>query len=207
VKVLVACEFSGVVRRAFRAKGHDAISCDILPAEDGPTPYHYEGDVRDILDTGWDLIIAHPPCTYLSVSGNKHYSKRPDLYLPAVEFAKMFMDYAPRVCIENPIGRLSSNWRKPDQIVQPWMFGHEATKSTCFWLKGLPKLTPTNIVGKGGRHVTRSGKSLPQWYNLPPSKERSNIRSRTFDGIGEAMADQWSGSDTTLWGGLDVQDK
>jgi hypothetical protein len=190
VKVLVACEFSGVVRRAFREKGHDAWSCDLLESEDD-SPYHHTGDVNDLLGQSWDLIIAHPPCTYLAVSGNKHYANRPDLYEPAAEFAMSFMDYAPKVCIENPIGRLSRLYRKPDQIIQPWMFGHEATKSTCLWLKNLPLLEATNIVSKGSTHTTKSGKRLPSWYNLPPSADRSRIRSRTFEGIGRAMADYW----------------
>lgn len=201
-KVLVACEFSGVVREAFNARGHEAWSCDILPSE--LSPYgHLQMDIRDALafsqhkakkhgkEYWWDLIIAHPPCTYLSVAGNKHYSKRPDLYEPAAEFAKIFVDYAPHVAIENPIGRLSTLWRKPDQIVQPWMFGDPFTKSTCLWLKNLPLLEATDVVDKGERHVTKSGKSLPKWYNLPPSADRSKIRSRTFPGFAEAMAEQW----------------
>lgn len=196
-RVLVACEFSGVVREAFRKLGHNAWSCDILPAADG-SDYHSQCDVRELLSgwpfrkpAEWDLIIAHPPCTYLSVAGNKHYSKRPDLYEPAAEFAKQFMDYADKVCIENPVGRLSTLWRKPDQIIQPWMFGDPFTKTTCLWLKDLPPLVPTNIVDRGERHVTKSGRSLPKWYNLPPSPERSSIRSTTFQGIADAMADQW----------------
>ena len=195
--VLVACEFSGVVREAFRVRGHNAWSCDLLPARDG-SPYHFEGDVIKSLEishrlglSSWDLIIAHPPCTYLSVAGNKHYSKRPDLYEPAAEFAQIFMDYAPRVCVENPVGRLSTLWRKPDQIIQPWMFGDPFTKTTCLWLKGLPLLHPSDVVDKGERHVTKSGRSLPKWYNLPPSPERSSIRSTTFQGIANAFADQW----------------
>lgn len=191
IKVLVACEFSAIVRDAFRRKGHDAYSCDILPTEGDPT-WHFEQPVEWVLQGyEWDLIIAHPPCTYLSVAGNKHYSKRPDLYEPAATFAMQFEQYAPKVCTENPVGRLSTLWRKPDQIIQPYQFGHEATKTTCLWLKGLPLLVPTNMVGKGERHVTRSGKSLPKWYNLPPSEDRAKIRSRTFTGIADAMAEQW----------------
>lgn len=199
MRVLVACEYSGVVSTAFAERGHYAVSCDILPSEAetfhskyyGDMPKHHLGDVKEILGDGWDLIIAHPPCTYLTVAGNKHYHNRPDLYEPAVEFAKMFMDYADKVAIENPIGRLSSLWRKPDQIVQPWMFGDPFTKTTCLWLKGLPHLTPTKIVEKGERHVTKGGKSLPKWYNLPPSADRSKIRSKTFQGLADAMAQQW----------------
>lgn len=196
MNVLIACEFSGVVRRAFAKRGHRVFSCDLLPADDGEVANHYQGDVLDILDIepGWDLIIAHPPCTYLSLAGNKHYANRPDLYEPAAEFARMFMDYAPKVCVENPVGRLSRLWRKPDQIIQPWQFGHEATKTTCLWLKGLPLLEPTRIVDKGERHITKSGRSLPKWYNIPPSNpDRAKLRSVTFQGIADAMADQWGG--------------
>lgn len=196
MNVLIACEFSGVVRRAFAKRGHRVFSCDLLPADDGEVANHYQGDVLDILDIepGWDLIIAHPPCTYLSLAGNKHYANRPDLYEPAAEFARMFMDYAPKVCVENPVGRLSRLWRKPDQIIQPWQFGHEATKTTCLWLKDLPLLEPTRIVDKGERHITKSGRSLPKWYNIPPSNpDRAKLRSVTFQGIADAMADQWGG--------------
>lgn len=180
MRVLVACEFSGRVREAFRRRGHDAFSCDLLPSLDN-SEYHVTGNVEGLLEDGWDLIIAHPPCTYLAVSGNKHYSKRPDLFVPAAEFAMMFMNCAPKVCIENPIGRLSTFWRKPDQIIQPWMFGHGETKATCLWLKGLPKLIPTNIVEGREQRI----------FRMPPSKERSNLRSITFEGVAEAMASQW----------------
>lgn len=186
MKVLVACEYTGVVSKAFREKGHEAWSCDILPSGDR-TYYHLQGDVREFLPyEPWDLIIAHPPCTYLAVSGNKHYSNRPDLYEPAAEFAKMFFDYAEKVCVENPVGRLSTLWRKPDQYIQPWQFGHEASKKTGLWLKNLPKLEPTNIVGKGKMQVVKSGKVLPEWYS-----NNKKLRDRTFEGIAQAMADQW----------------
>lgn len=198
MRVLVACEFSGTVRDAFQLHGHEAWSCDLLPGEGAFREFHLQMPVESVVSDDWDLIIAHPPCTYLTVSGNRWYSKRPDLYEPAAEFAQMFMEYAPRVCVENPVGRLSTLWRKPDQIVQPYMFGDEATKTTCLWLKGLPVLTPTAVVDKGERHVTKSGKSLPKWYNLPPSEDRSKIRSTTFPGMANAMAVQW--------GDLDVQD-
>lgn len=194
MRVLIACEYSGIVREAFRKRGHDAWSCDLLPS-DIPSNFHQQGDIRQYLyedgDNHWDLIIAHPPCTYLAVSGNRWYSKRPDLYTPAATFASQFFDYAERVAVENPVGRLASLWRKPDQIVQPWWFGDPYTKTTCLWLKNLPLLTPTNIVDKGERHVTKSGKSLPSWYNLPPSEDRGKIRSKTFQGFAEAMAEQW----------------
>lgn len=193
MRVLVACESSGVVRDAFRARGHDAMSCDLLPTlRPGP---HHTGDVRDLLGESWDLMLAFPPCTHLAVSGARWFkAKREDGRQQAgIDF---FMTLAnadiPRMAIENPVGIMSTQWRKPDQIIQPWRHGHEATKATCLWLKGLPKLTPTRIVGKGARHITKSGRSLPKWYNLPPSEDRWRIRSATFQGIADAMADQWS---------------
>jgi len=192
MRVLIACEYSGAVRDAFIARGHDAMSCDLLPT-DAPGP-HYTGDVFDIVGDGWDLMVAHPPCTDLAVSGAKHFAaKRADgRQQAALAFVRRLLAApVPRIALENPVSIISTNIRKPDQIIQPWMFGHEATKTTCLWLKGLPHLTPTDIVGKGARHVTKSGKSLPQWYNLPPSADRWKIRSATFKGIAAAMADQW----------------
>jgi hypothetical protein len=192
VRVLIACEYSGTVRDAFRAAGHDAMSCDLLPT-DRPGP-HYQGDVFDIIGGDWDMMIAHPPCTHLAVSGAKHFAaKRADgRQAAALFFVQRLLDAPiPRICLENPVSIISSQIRKPDQIIQPWMFGHEATKTTCLWLKGLPHLVPTDIVGKGARHVTKSGKSLPTWYNLPPSPNRWKIRSATFQGIADAMAAQW----------------
>ena len=192
MRVLIACEYSGTVRDAFIAQGHDAMSCDILPS-DRPGP-HYQGGVLNLLDEDWDLMIAHPPCTHLAVSGAKHFAaKQADgRQAAALEFVQLLMDAPiPRICIENPVSIISTRIRKPDQIIQPWQFGHEATKTTCLWLKGLPPLVPTDIVGKGARHVTKSGKSLPVWYNLPPSPMRWKIRSATFQGIADAMAAQW----------------
>ena len=192
MRVLIACEYSGTVRDAFRAQGHDAMSCDLLPT-DRPGP-HYQGDVFDIIGNDWDMLIAHPPCTHLAVSGAKHFAaKQADgRQAAALFFVQRLLD-APiaRIALENPVSIISSQIRKPDQIIQPWQFGHEATKTTCLWLKGLPHLVPTNIVGKGARHVTKSGKSLPTWYNLPPSPNRWKIRSATFQGIADAMAAQW----------------
>ena len=182
LKVLVACEFSGVVRDAFLARGHDAISCDLLPTE-APGP-HYCGDVRDILDYPFDLMIGHPPCTHLSVSGARHFeAKRMDgRQHEAVSF---FMALAkadiPHIAIENPVCIMSSLWRKPDQVIQPWQFGHSETKATCLWLKNLPPLQPTDIV---------EGREQRVW-KLPPSPDRWKLRSATFAGIGTAMADQW----------------
>ena len=192
MRVLIACEYSGTVRDAFIAAGHDAMSCDLLPS-DRPGP-HYQGDIVDILGDNWDLMVAHPPCTHLAVSGAKHFAaKQADgRQAAALEFVCVLMNAPiPRICVENPVSIISTRIRKPDQIIQPWMFGHEATKTTCLWLKGLPPLVPTNIVGKGARHVTKSGKSLPTWYNLPPSVDRWKIRSATFQGIANAMATQW----------------
>lgn len=189
----MACEYSGTVREAFKARGHDAWSCDLLPT-DRPGQ-HVQGDVLAILDQGWDLMIAHPPCTHLAVSGARWFKEKPEkaeLQREGLWFVWELMHAPiPRICIENPVSVISSKIRKPDQIIQPYMFGHEATKTTCLWLKDLPLLTPTKIVGKGERHVTKSGKSLPAWYNLPPSEDRWKIRSTTFEGIAEAMAAQW----------------
>jgi|TARA_R100000030_G_scaffold15092_3_gene9958 site-specific DNA-cytosine methylase len=195
MRVLVACEYSGAVRDALINLGHDAVSCDLLPT-DVPGPHH-QGSVLDILDDGWDMMIAFPPCTHLAVSGARWFAaKRADgRQQQGIDF---FMALAnaniPKIAIENPVGIMSTEWRKPDQIIQPWQYGHEATKTTCLWLKGLPNLTPTNVVGKGARHVTKSGRSLPEWYNLPPSEDRWKIRSKTFQGIADAMADQWGGA-------------
>jgi len=192
MRVLIACEYSGTVRDAFLAAGHDAMSCDLLPS-DRPGP-HYQGDIVDILRDDWDLMIAHPPCTHLAVSGAKHFAQKQadGRQAAALDFVRMLMAAPiPRICVENPVSIISTRIRKPDQIIQPWQYGHEATKTTCLWLKGLPPLVPTNIVGKGARHVTKSGKSLPQWYNLPPSADRWRIRSATFQGIADAMAAQW----------------
>lgn len=205
MKVLVACEYSGTVREAFRRKGHDAWSCDLLPADDN-SPYHYQGDVCDLVyfkRCQWDLVIAHPPCTHLAVSGARWFKDKEREQLAALEFVQWFVDcykegYFNALCIENPVSIISSKIRKPDQIIQPWQFGHEATKTTCLWLYNLPKLVPTKIVSKGKRHVTKSGRSLPEWYNLPPSPDRWKLRSKTFPGIGEGMAEQWANILTPL---------
>jgi hypothetical protein len=190
MRVLIACEYSGAVRDAFLARGHDALSCDLLPSE-APGP-HYQGDVRDILGDGWDLMVAHPPCTHLAVSGARWFAGKQAEQAEALDFVRLLLAARiPRIALENPVSIISSRIRKPDQIIQPWQFGHEASKTTCLWLKGLPPLAPTNVVGKGARHVTKSGKSLPQWYNLPPSADRWKIRSATFQGIADAMAGQW----------------
>jgi hypothetical protein len=172
--------------------GHFAMSCDLLPS-DAPG-LHYQGDVTDILGQGWDIMIAHPPCTHLAVSGAKHFAAKREsgVQQEALDFVRLLLNAPiPKIALENPVSIISSEIRKPDQIVQPYMFGHQATKTTCLWLKGLPHLTPTDMVDKGERHVTKSGKSLPKWYNLPPGPDRWKIRSATFQGIADAMAAQW----------------
>lgn len=197
MKVLVACEFSGIVRDAFIAKGHKAMSCDLLDTErKGP---HYTGDVLDILKDGWDLMIAHPPCTYLCISGNKWFlpeykSKFPQRAEQRKDAIAFFMALAlapiERICIENPVGIMSSIYGRPDQIIQPFQFGHKEPKRTCLWLKGLPLLKPTNIV-EPEYVVLSSGKKIPKWYSNAPVKGRNYYRSKTFQGIADAMADQW----------------
>jgi site-specific DNA-cytosine methylase len=179
MKVLVACEFSGVVRDAFRARGHDTFSCDILPSV---SPYHLQCDVRDVLFSDWDLLIAHPPCTHLAVSGARWFKNKVAEQAEALAFVKLFFDLdCPRVCIENPISIISSHFRKPDQIIQPWQFGHGETKATCLWLKGLPLLVPTDVV---------EGREQRVW-KMPPSPNRWKERSKTYQGIAKAMAEQW----------------
>jgi hypothetical protein len=194
MRVLIACEYSGAVRDAFLRAGHYALSCDLLPS-DSPLGDHYQGDVTNILDHGWDLMIAHPPCTHLAVSGAKHFAAKQasGVQESALDFVRILLGAPiPRICLENPVSIISTRIRKPEQIIQPWMFGHGATKTTCLWLKGLPPLAPTQVVGRGERHITKSGKSLPKWYNLPPSPTRWKQRSATFIGIANAMAQQWS---------------
>lgn len=196
--VLVACEYSGRVREAFRRAGHIAVSCDLLPAEDN-SPYHYQGDIQDLLKGKWDLMIAHPPCTYLAVSG-LHWNKRgvtvngrprSELTEEALEFVRMLMDAPiPRIAIENPVSCISTRIRPPDQIVQPWYFGEDASKKTCLWLKNLPPLVDTNRLP--GDAKTRRANQTPSGQNkLGPSPDRWKERSRTFQGIADAMAAQW----------------
>ncbi len=192
MRVLVACEFSGIVRDAFAARDHDAWSCDLLPTE--RPGQHIVGDVLAVLRVGWDLIIAHPPCTHLSCSGARWFAeKRADgRQQQGIDFFMAFTELeGVRVAIENPIGIMSTEHRKPDQIVQPYHFGDSASKATCLWLKGLPLLVPTNVVGRGRFHTTKGGKRMPEWYNLPPGPNRAKIRSQTFPGFADAMAEQW----------------
>lgn len=180
MRILIACEFSGIVRDAFRERGHDAVSCDLLPSERlGP---HIQGDVRDVLNDGWDMMVAHPSCQYTAVSGARWMAER----MPATEAAVGFLlrlaaAHIPRIAIEQPISIVSRWWRKPDQIVHPFWFGHGETKATCLWLKGLPPLTATNIVAGREARVHREAPSPDRWKN----------RSRTYQGLASAMADQW----------------
>lgn len=180
MKILVACEFSGVVREAFKEKGHDVWSCDLLGSE--VPGNHILGNVENILKDGWDLMIAHPPCTHLAVSGARWFKYKEQEQKQALEFVRVLLD-APidKIVLENPVSIISTFIRKPDQIIQPWQFGHGETKRTCLWLKNLPKLKPTNIVS--GREA--------RIHKMPPSKDRWKDRSRTYPGIAAAMAEQY----------------
>jgi len=203
MRVLVACEYSGRVRDAFIRGGHDAMSCDLAPT-DVPGP-HYEGDVMDIITDNWDLLIAFPPCTYLTLTGNKWFKPEfadrfPERHQQRKDAIDFFMQIAnmpiSRIAIENPIGIMSSHYRKPDQIIQPWQFGFPTTKATCLWLKGLPLLKPVNIVEKGEVVISKSGNRMSKWYyetsKLPlKNGARAKARSVTFQGVADAMADQW----------------
>lgn len=204
MKVLVACEESQVVTKEFRKLGHEAFSCDILECSGGHPEWHLQQDVFKAINQGWDMMIAFPPCTDLAVSGARHFErKRADG--SQQRSVKFFMDLANapigKIALENPIGIMSTEWRKPDQIIQPWQFGDKAQKSTCLWLKGLPKLEHTNIVEKGEffEFVSKKGekKRMPMWYYkaLQEAKtpaQRRTLRSKTFKGIAEAMAKQWT---------------
>lgn len=182
MKVLIACEYSGTVREAFGKLGHNAWSCDLLETEIPGN--HYKGDVKDILCEGWDLMIAHPPCTHLAISGARWFKYKQKEQAEALEFVRLLLD-APieRIALENPISIISSRVRKPEQIIQPWQFGHGETKATCLWLQNLPKLQPTSIV---------EGREQRIW-KMPPGPDRWKERSRTFEGIAQAMANQWGG--------------
>jgi len=219
MKILIACEESQTVCKAFRAKGHEAYSCDILPCSGGHPEWHIQGDVIKLLNgektyfygwynpkefIEWDMIIAFPHCTDLAVSGARHFErKRKDgSQQKSIDF---FMQFAnnkcPKIAIENPVSIMATKWRKPDQIIQPWQFGHKAQKTTCLWLKGLPKLKPTKIVEKGEFYISPNGAKIPKWIGDPVdengkkiaynSKEIKIIRSKTFQGIADAMAEQW----------------
>ncbi len=185
MKILIACEFSGVVRDAFIAKGHDVVSCDLLPTE-SPGP-HIQDDVLNHLHDGWDMMIAHPPCTHLAVSGARWFKGKEAEQEAALTFIRHLLD-APIIkkCLENPVSIISSRIRKPDQIIQPWQFGHTETKKTCLWLDNLPALTHTEVMDVRNTNLTPSGQN-----KLGPSPDRWKIRSRTYTGIAQAMADQW----------------
>jgi site-specific DNA-cytosine methylase len=190
MKILIACEESQAVTKEFRALGHSAWSCDIEPCSGGHPEWHLQCNVEEILDEQWDMIIAHPPCTHLSVSGARYFAeKRADgRQQAAIKFFMMFVHHpCSKICIENPVGIMSSMWRKPDQIIQPWMFGEDASKATCLWLKGLPVLSPTEIIRKERyANQTASGQN-----KLGPSPERARLRSKTYEGVARAMAEQW----------------
>lgn len=205
MKVLVACEFSGVVRRAFRDRGHDAFSCDLLPAEDG-SKYHFQRCIKDILHQGfeWDLMIAHPPCTHLASSGARYFSqKRADgrQKEAADFFILLATSNVRKICVENPVGVMSTLYQKPDQIIQPWQFGHAETKATCLWLKNLPELKPSKIVepdymrkADGTYYTDKKGKRYSRIHFMSgrmKNDERWKARSRTYQGIADAMAEQW----------------
>jgi len=210
MRVLVACEFSGTVRDAFIARGHYAMSCDLMPT-DKPGP-HYQGNIFKLLsmDYEWDLMIAHPPCTHLAVSGAKHFAEKiaDGRQQAALKFVDDLLNAdIPMIALENPISIISSRIRKPDQIIQPWQFGHEAQKTTCLWLKNLPPLQHTKIVGKGEFYTSASGKRLPTWSHdvavngkklAYGSDEIKKIRNKTFQGIADAMAEQWGNATMRL---------
>lgn len=183
MRVLVGCEYSGKVRQAFRNLGHDAWSCDLLPCDDG-SYYHIQGDVIPLLNAGWDMAIFHPPCTHLAVSGARHFAAKraSGVQQTALDFVQVLLS-APidKIALENPVSIISSRIRKPDQIIQPWQFGHGETKATCLWLKNLPLLMPTNIVSGRENRI----------HKMPPSADRWKKRSETYQGIADAMASQW----------------
>ena len=188
MKVLVACEYSGIVRDAFTQKGHDATSCDFLPTEREGS--HFEGNVLDIIDQGWDMMIAHPPCTHLAVSGARWFKDKQKEQKKALDFVRSLLD-APieKIALENPVSIISTRIRKPSQIIQPWQFGHPENKKTCFWLQNLPLLEETNNVKHKMENMSK--KEMDRIHHMTPSPERSKQRSLTYTGIAKAMAEQW----------------
>lgn len=188
MKVLVACEYSGVVREAFTAKGHDAWSCDLLDTEISGN--HIKGDVLNVLNSGWDIMIAHPPCTHLAVSGAAWFKDKQAEQSEALDFVRKLLGCdIPKICLENPVSVISTKIRKPTQIIHPYQFGHREQKTTCLWLKGLPNLAPTNNVKQEMMLLPKNERE--RLHYLPPGKDRWRERSRTFPGIASAMADQW----------------
>lgn len=203
MKVLIACEKSQAVCKEFRALGHEAYSCDIQECSGGHPEWHLQVDALELLKMKWDLIIAHPPCTYLTVTGNRWFDeekygqkaiKRKQMREEAAEFFMAFANAdCKRIAIENPVGYMGTRYRKCDQTIQPYQFGDAFEKLTCLWLKGLPHLVPTNIVQPPERQKIKGGKSMPEWYSNAPKSDRAKIRSKTFPGIARAMAEQWGG--------------
>lgn len=203
MKVLIACEESQAVCKEFRALGHEAYSCDIQECSGGHPEWHLQVDALELLKMKWDLIIAHPPCTYLTVTGNRWFDeekygqkaiKRKQMREEAAEFFMAFANAdCKRIAIENPVGYMGTRYRKCDQTIQPYQFGDAFEKLTCLWLKGLPHLVPTNIVQPPERQKIKGGKSMPEWYSNAPKSDRAKIRSKTFPGIARAMAEQWGG--------------
>jgi site-specific DNA-cytosine methylase len=197
MKILLACEESQAVTREFRKLGHEAYSCDILPTSGDNPKWHIQGDVKDVLDQDWDMVIAFPPCTDLASSGAAWFAekRRDGRQQAAIDFFMLFADaHAPKVVIENPVGVMSTQYRKPDQIIQPWQFGDEFSKRTCLWLKGVEPLEPTDIVNPGEMISYDSGRTMPKWYADAwklGKEQRSMTRSKTFPGIAKAMAEQW----------------
>jgi hypothetical protein len=191
MRVLVVCEESQIVCKAFRARGHEAYSCDILPCSGGHPEWHIQGDVLPLLNIGWDMIIAFPPCTHLAVSGAAHFAKKraDGRQQEGINFFMKFSELKTPFSIENPVGIMSTIWRKPDQIINPYQFGDPFSKRTCLWLNGLPTLRSTKIVDRGEMHVCPSGKTIPKWYSNCGNRKVN--RSKTFHGIAEAMANQW----------------
>lgn len=194
--VLVACETSGTVRNAFASRGHSVVSVDLLPAQDGVQQgVHVRGNILEFVKNfgpEFDLMIAHPPCTHLAVSGARWFKDKQEEQSKAIDFfLELTRVQIPAWCIENPVSVMSTHYRKPDQKIQPWQHGHQMQKTTCLWLKNLALLQPTNVVDKGEFHVTKSGKRIPAWYNLPERKSRWQERSKTFEGVADAMAAQW----------------
>ena len=193
IKILIACEESQEVCKAFRARGHEAYSCDILPPSGGKPEWHLQCDVREVLDKDWDMIIAHPPCDHLAASGARWFKQKiaDGRQQQGIDFFLLFtkLDHVPKVAIENPIGIMSTKYRKPDQIIQPWMFGHLEKKATCLWLKGLPLLKETDNVKNKMDIISK--KETQRIYYMPQSKNRSKMRSKTYTGIAKAMAEQW----------------
>lgn len=206
MKILVACEESQTVCKAFRARGHEAYSCDVVECSGGHPEWHLQQDVIPLLKEKWDMVIAFPPCTDICVSGSRHFAAKiaDGRQQRAIDFFMGFVNAdCPKIAIENPIGVMSSKYRKPDQIIQPWQFGHDASKATCLWLIGLPLLVPTDVL-PGGRLARRANQTPSGQNKLGPSPERARLRAVTYSGIAEAMADQWSKTEECATSGFQL---